>query len=178
MPTVAADVWTKHASPFDRPLAHDVEYALLVEARALRRVGARGSSLLPAPRRRGWDVTIPGLRQRRLDSCFWAIALTIALTVGWGASVRADPITDDNVAEAVSAAKTASDHQALAAYFTAKADAATAKAGMHQRMAAAFGGKGRETSQMHCKALVRASKRQAQDYTALAKEQEKLAEGK
>jgi len=52
------------------------------------------------------------------------------------------------------------------------------KAGMHERMAAAFGGKGGATSQLRCKAPVRASKQQAEDYRALAKEQQKLAAGK
>jgi hypothetical protein len=124
-------------------------------------------------------MTTPGSVHRDFRTRICAIAFATALVSGGVvAPVRADSITDDNVVEAVSAAKTPADHQALAAYFTAKAEAAGAQGERHTRMAAAFSGKGHENMQMHCKALARTSKEQAKDYTALAKEQDKLAGGK
>jgi hypothetical protein len=116
---------------------------------------------------------------RELGKRLAVIAFASALAVGWAvAPVRAEPITDDNVVAAVEAAKTPADHQALAAYFTSKAEAAMAKAEMHKRMAVAFSGKMRENLQMHCNALIRSYKQQAKDFTEMAKEQEKLAVGK
>ena len=123
-------------------------------------------------------TTTPSMR-RDLGRRLCLIAFAAAVTVGWAAApVRADPITDDNVIEAVSAAKTPADHQALAAYFTAKAEAAIAQGDKHTRMAPSFSGKGHENMQMHCNALARTYKEQAKDYSALAKEQEQLAGGK
>jgi hypothetical protein len=108
-----------------------------------------------------------------------ATVLATALVLGWTASsARADTITDENVDAAVAAAKTPADHQALAAFFTAKAEAAAAEADRHERMVTAFRGKGREAWQMHCNSLIRSSKQQAKDYAALANEQTRLAGGK
>lgn len=107
-----------------------------------------------------------------------AVAFAAALVMGrTAAPAYADPITDDNVVEAVSAAKTPADHQALAAYFSAKAATATAQAGTHSRLASSLQGKGRGAMRMHCNGLERTYKEQAKDYAALAKEQEALAEG-
>jgi predicted NAD-dependent protein-ADP-ribosyltransferase YbiA (DUF1768 family) len=97
---------------------------------------------------------------------------------GWvAAAAHADTITDENVAERVAAAKTPADHKALAAFFTAQAEAAVAKVEMHQKMAAAFTGKQQENWQLHCNALIGTYKKQAEAYTALAKEQEQMAGG-
>ncbi len=116
---------------------------------------------------------------RGLGKQLCLLAFGAALAVGWAAAPAcAQTITDDNVVEAIAAAKTPADHQALAAYFTSKAEAAMAKVDMHRRMAAAFGGKMRENLKMHCDALIGSYKQQAKDYTALAKEQQQLAGGK
>src|SRR5512147_697519 len=124
-------------------------------------------------------MTTPGSVHRDLCMRICAIAFSTALLSGWlAAPARADAITDDNVVEAVSAAKTPADHQALAAYFTAKAEAATEQAEKHAMMATAFTGKARKNMQMHCNALVRSFKDQAKDYAALAKEQKQLAGSK
>jgi cytidine deaminase len=89
--------------------------------------------------------------------------------------VGADTITDDNVEAALASAKTAADHQALAAYFTAKSKEAQANVGKHQRMAGVFGGKGSQAWDGHCRSLMRTYEDQAQDYAALAKEQSAVA---
>ena len=103
-----------------------------------------------------------------------------ALLMGWAASGAraADTITDDNVADVVAEAKTPADHQALAAYFTSKAEAAMAKVDSHKKMAAGFTGKQKENWRTHCDALIGAYKQEAKQYTALAKQQASLASGK
>jgi hypothetical protein len=97
--------------------------------------------------------------------------------VGWrGGVVRAaDAISDDNVNAAVAAAKTPEDHAALAAFFTTKAEAAIASAEKHNQMAKSFGPSKSMTA--HCKDLASTYRKQAADYTALAKTQNALAKG-
>ena len=116
-----------------------------------------------------WIVT--GQWKRNLTA-----ALLAAAFVGWGGSVaRADPITDANGDAAAAAAKTPEDHQALAAFFTSKAEAAIASAENHEKMAKAFGNS--KSMATHCASLAAADRKQAKDYTALAKAQEQLAKG-
>jgi hypothetical protein len=105
------------------------------------------------------------------------VALTAALLcVGAGAVARAaGPVTDDTVEAAVASAKTPADHAALAEYFTSKAQAATASAENHDKMAKGFHGKAGERMAAHCKSLAAADRKQAQDYTALAKAEQQLA---
>jgi hypothetical protein len=103
-------------------------------------------------------------------------ALATALAIGWADSaVRADTITDDNVEAAMAAAKTPADHEALAAYFTGKANEAQANIEKHKRMSGLFGGKGKASWESHCHALMKTYEEQAKDYTALAKEQKAVA---
>lgn len=112
-----------------------------------------------------------------LKRVFLATVAT-ALMVGWVApATHADAITDDNVGAAVAAAKTPADHQALAAYFISKAEAAQAKVEMHRQMAAnpALGGKAAESWKAHCNSLIATYQQQAKDYTALAKAQQEMA---
>jgi hypothetical protein len=104
-------------------------------------------------------------------------ALAAALAIGWtDSAVRADTITDDNVEAALAAAKTPADHQALAAYFTAKAKEAQANVATHQRMSSLFGGKGKQSWEAHCHSLIKTYEEQAKDYAALAKEQTAVAD--
>lgn len=64
-------------------------------------------------------------------------AAALTLLIGWApVAVRAETISDDNVAAMVAAGKTPAEHKALAAFFTAKAEAALAKVEMHRQMAA------------------------------------------
>jgi hypothetical protein len=118
-------------------------------------------------------------QEKRL-ACWVVATLTAALFVGWAGSLAraADAITDDTVDAAVAAAKTPAEHHALAAYFTAKAEAATAAADRHARMGLThpFTGKAHnEAWGQHCKSLIKTYQQQARDYLALAKEQEAAA---
>lgn len=107
-----------------------------------------------------------------------AIALVAVLLSGWAApAARADEITDSTVDAAMAAAKTPADHQALAAYFTSKAEAAAANAEKHQKMLASFTGKMQANMALHCKSIISSYKAQAKDYAAMAKEEEKFAKG-
>ena len=108
----------------------------------------------------------------------YLVALVLAATVmvAWlESAARAEDITDDNVAAAVAAAKTPADHQALAAYFTTKAEAAQANIEKHEKMAKAFSGKSQTVMSAHCESLVRSDKQLVKEYTALAKAQAALA---
>jgi predicted secreted protein len=103
-------------------------------------------------------------------------ALAAALAIGSAASAMgANPITDDNVEAAMGAAKTPADHEALAAYFTAKANEASANVEKHQRMSRLFGGKQKTSWEAHCRDLIKTFEEQAKDYAALAKEQRAVA---
>lgn len=103
-------------------------------------------------------------------------AVAAALVVGSASSaVRADAITDSNVEAALAAAKTPADHEALAAYFTAKSNDARGYVAKHQRMSSLFGGKGKTAWEGHCHSLMRTYEEQAKDYVALAKEQKAVA---
>ena len=75
--------------------------------------------------------------------------------------VRADTITDENVAAAVAGARTPADHQALAAYFTSKAEAAQANVERHEQMAKGFSGKAQMRMGEHCDALAKTFRQQA-----------------
>jgi hypothetical protein len=107
-----------------------------------------------------------------------AIALVTTILLGWAASAaHADQITDQNAVAAMAAAKTPADHQALAAYFTSKAESAEASAENHKQMLATFTGKLQQAMATHCKSVIRSYQLQAKDYAAMAKEEEKLAKG-
>ena len=107
-----------------------------------------------------------------------AVVLVTTMLVGWAApAVHADQITDESAVAAMAAAKTSADHQALAAYFTSKAEAAASNAEWHQKMLASFTGKLQQNMAVHCKSVIRSYQQQAKDYAAMAKEEEKLAKG-
>jgi len=105
------------------------------------------------------------------------VLLTALLIASTSAAARAGEITDENVDAAIAAAKTPADHEALAAFFTKKAEAALASAQAHTRMTTSYTGKSRQSIVMHCRTLATSYRKQAQDYTALAKEEEHLAKG-
>lgn len=116
--------------------------------------------------------------RQRVNRNEWKYYLAMALTASAllaSAARAADPITDANVDAAVAAAKTSDDHQALAAFFTSKAEAALASAENHDKMAKAFGQS--KSMAAHCKDLASAARKQANDYTALAKAEDALAKG-
>jgi hypothetical protein len=105
-----------------------------------------------------------------------AIAVaTAALVTCVVPAARADQITDDNAAAMMAAAKTPADHAALAAYFTSKAEAAQANAEKHKEMYHSLSGKTKLNMRMHCKSIIGQYENQAKSYTAMAKEEAKLA---
>ena len=90
----------------------------------------------------------------------------------------AGPVTEQNVTQRISTAKTAADHQALAAYFKAQAATAAQKVKDHQAMLASFkkiGGKPGQVWESHCQSLIKTYGTQAKDYEKLADEQDTLA---
>lgn len=93
-------------------------------------------------------------------------------------SVAADAVTEDTVAARVSAAKTAADHEAIAAYYRAQAAEDAKQVKHHEAMLKAYdnvAGVSKEIMRQHCQRLI-TSYRQAQEaFEGLAAEQEKLA---
>lgn len=127
-------------------------------------------------------MTISWLRRHaRLNRLFryLATALVAGLSIGSVTSgVLADVITDGNLDAAVATAKTPADHHALAAFFTAKADAALVVARRYEARRYAFSGKSQQNLFVHYQSVAASYRKQAHRYAALAKEQIQLAEGK
>ncbi len=125
---------------------------------------------------------MPAKRRRRIPYvCLAVVSLCAVLGAGplfplWA---QAGPITDDNVAERVGSAKTAEEHQALAAYFhtqaAAQAQAFKAHEAMMDTWQKATAGRPLENMREHCKSAMSASRKLQRDYEAFAKEQEALA---
>jgi len=116
---------------------------------------------------------------RRLSATFLSYALLAAsLTLVVPKEVFALDATD--LPAAIENAKTAADHEAIAAHFDAEAKAARATAEEHRKMAAAYGkhpkpggGKGLRsqvyrTIRPHCEKLVASYETDAQEYEAMA----------
>lgn len=124
--------------------------------------------------------TQPLLQRQAAQLLTTVAAVTLLIGLGGPAALAAEAITDGTVDAAVRAAKTPEDHSALAAYFRAKAEAATAAAKEHAKMETAqlFARKSHNESwAKHCQSLIGLYRRQAEDYSALAKLQEDLAKG-
>ena len=73
----------------------------------------------------------------------------------------------------VEAARTASDHQALATYYDQQAAAARASAAEHRKMGSSYsgmyaGGRGGASMSAHCNAIVRDQESIAMEYEAMA----------
>jgi YHS domain-containing protein len=95
---------------------------------------------------------------------------------------EAGAITENNVDARIETAKSAAEHEALAAHFRAQAKESTEKVKQHQEMLASFkkvGGKleqnWKQHWKQHCESLIASYRRQAKDYESLAKTQENLA---
>ncbi len=109
---------------------------------------------------------------------FIVLGLSILAASTWRVASAAE-ITDQNVDQMLAAAKTPEDHQALAAYFTAKAAAAGEQAKTHERMLNALQGQSKPPAasmwRSHCNNLIRTFRNQQDDYKSLAKVQETIA---
>jgi predicted secreted protein len=101
--------------------------------------------------------------------------IALALLIGMVPMAASAQVTDDNVVQQLQSAKTPADHQALADYFNAKAEAAAANAAKHESMAGVSQRGAHDVWREHCSSLVKTYRRQASDYRALAKQQEQLA---
>lgn len=106
-------------------------------------------------------------------------ALALAALSSLVAVAIAEDITDQNVAERVTTAKTAPEHDAIAAFFKAQATAAGDKVKEHEAMLATWekGTSGRSIIVMrqHCQDAIASYKKLQKDYAAMAAEQEALA---
>lgn len=114
---------------------------------------------------------------RALSAAGCAALLFLFLTVAANVA-SAETVTDDNVAELTTTAKTAADHEALASYYEAKAEEASGKVELHKKMLARMsssGGKPYTQMKPHCQRLIKAYQEAAEDYEALAKFQTELA---
>ncbi|MFI5396015.1 MAG: hypothetical protein ACHQ9S_10820 [Candidatus Binatia bacterium] len=115
-------------------------------------------------------------RQLRViaGSVLWATLLTIAPP----SARAAEPITADTVAQRVAAAKTARDHEELAAYFRSQAAAMGEDAKRHEAMLKSYDwvwGVTKEVMRNHCQSLIASDRKAQQALEALAQEHEKLA---
>ena len=107
-----------------------------------------------------------------------ALTVFLAAVAVFGEPVRAQQVTEDNLAQKIETAKTAADHEAIAAFYQAKAAASTQEAKRHEAMLAAYkksGGKMYQAWENHCKSLVQSYTKEGKDYEMLAKEHEKMA---
>lgn len=109
-----------------------------------------------------------------------AILLTLLLAVPAGVAF-AETVTDANVAELTATAKTAADHEAIAAYYREEAKQASANAESHKRMlrrwdTSAPGKQSFNAMKPHCEKLIEAYQEEAaESYEALAKLHTQLA---
>ncbi len=145
-----------------------------LEAPQARLSGRILSATVDGRYRGGWR----GVRPRATH--LWSVLLSLVVVAAWSPGpLSAAEITDANVVEMVGAAKTPEDHQALAAYFTAKAAQAGENAKMHETMLNSFQGGSKPQAAVlwknHCNSLIRSFRSEQKDYQALAKEQETIA---
>jgi len=93
-------------------------------------------------------------------------------------AMAAGAVTDDTVAERISSAKTASDHEAIAAYYRAEAAAMDVDMKRHEAMLAEYRKLSSETTRImggHCKTLISSAQNAKESFEGLAKEHESLA---
>jgi len=116
---------------------------------------------------------------RRLSATFLAYFLVVALLT-LGVPTAALALDEADLPSAIENAKTAADHEAIAAYYDAEAKAARATVELHRRMASAYekhrmpaGSKGVHSSvyrtmPRHCGDLIKNSEAAAHEYEAMA----------
>lgn len=88
------------------------------------------------------------------------------------AMAQSTPITDDNLAQMTESAKTAADHQALAAYYQQEAAAAKKKAALHLNTADTY----KKLKIAKPVGMVRMCKNVAAYWNSIAAEDQKLAD--
>jgi hypothetical protein len=108
------------------------------------------------------------MRQRGIKAWALALAVTAALAAP---AYRVCAADDADIDAKIMSAKTAADHEAIAAYYTGQATEARAKAASHQKMGAEYKKlphSAKAGLDRHCASL-------ATDYTAAAKQYDALA---
>ena len=122
-----------------------------------------------------------GTRRRVLvrSGILAGISLLLLATSPWPIqAAQAGPVTGDNVAQRVATAKTAEDHEALAAYYRAQAADKAGQVKRHEAMLKSYenvAGTSKEVMRNHCQMLLQSYRRQQEEYEALAQEHERLA---
>jgi hypothetical protein len=104
----------------------------------------------------------------------WAALLTLTPP----AARAGEPVTADTVAQRVATAKSAQNHEELAAYFRSQAAAMAADVKRHEAMLKSYDwvwGVGKELMRNHCQTLIASDHKAQQAFEALAQEHEKLA---
>ncbi len=104
-------------------------------------------------------------------------ALTLSAGVGRAWAV-VNPVTIDTVGQYIEEAKTAADHEALAAFFKGEVAKQQEKIKQHEAMLKSYAkapGKAGEEARHHCQTLIKLFQEQAQMYAAMAADHEKMA---
>jgi hypothetical protein len=108
-------------------------------------------------------------------------SLGLLLLLGSAARGRAaagTAITNENVAQHIAAAKTAADHQALAAYYRSQASAAADEVKSHQAMLKSYDnvqGRSKVVMREHCERLIQSYSKEQKQYEDLTHDHEQLA---
>lgn len=127
------------------------------------------------------------VRRTRHNGIFGIITLAILATfttglIGATQALAADTVTDANVAEAIAAAKTPQDHEALAAYFRAQAAAQGEKVKLHEAMLKSWdkivSGNSLVHMRQHCNDLIASSRKMQKAHEAMAEMQAHTGMGK
>jgi hypothetical protein len=119
------------------------------------------------------------MTMKRLATTISAMALLVTLAISM--SPRGTSATEDmEMEQMISSAKTAADHEALAAMYEKEAAEAEAKAAEHTKMAEAYKKQGGALIEklhldLHCIALAKSYERAGKEYAALAKAEREMA---
>jgi hypothetical protein len=108
------------------------------------------------------------------------IASLLLLSVVLASCASGPFAPEQDPVQRVEAARTSSDHQALATYYDQKAAAARASAAEHRKLGSSYagnyaGGRGGTSMVAHCNAIVRSQESIAADYEAMAAAHRQLA---
>ena len=116
------------------------------------------------------------LNSKSLNSLLLAFALFGSTLASLPNAVRADDITDENVAAKVASASTVADHLAIAGYYRKLAADNANKAALHERRRSQLSAEQPSTSwKAHCTGLIESYRAAQKAAEAMVAEQEKLA---
>jgi hypothetical protein len=109
------------------------------------------------------------------------IASVLLLSVVLAGCASGPAMTSTDLLQRIEAARTRSDHQALATHYDQQAAAARALAAEHRKMAASYqgmfaGGRGGASMPAHCNAIVRSQESIAAEYDGMAAGHRQMAE--